>query len=76
MMLCTGNMDRFCGCLTRPQLVPQNPDKLSAQNINSMKKIMIAGIANWSMSFLIAFRTILCRSRNPRFAILSIHLPR
>ena len=56
-MLSTENMDRFCGCFTRPQTVPQNPAKPSAQNSNSMKKTVNPGIANWSMSSLIAFRT-------------------
>ena len=64
-MLCNENMDRFCGCFTRPQTVPQNPDKpflapSLAQNSNSMKKTVIPGIANWSMSSLIAFRTNPC----------------
>ncbi len=75
-MLCIENMDRFCGCLTKLQTVPQNPDKpflapSLAQNCNSMIKTVNPGIANWSMSFLIAFRTILCLLRNPFFAIAS-----
>ncbi len=74
IMLCTENMDRFCGCLTRPQMVPHNPDKpflapSLAQNCNSMIKTVIPRRANWRMSFLIAFRTIRCLIRNPFFAI-------
>ena len=74
-MLCTENMDRFCGCLTKPQTVPQNPDKpflapSLAQNSNSMKKTVIPGIANWSMSSLIAFRIIPCLLGKPFFAIV------
>ena len=73
-MLCTENMDRFCGCLTKPQTVPQNPDKpflapSLAQNSNSMKKTVIPGIANWSMSSLIAFRIIPCLLGKPFFSI-------
>ena len=79
-MLCTENMDRFCGCLTKPQTVPQNPDKpflapSLAQNSNSMKKTVIPGIANWSMSSLIAFRTIPYLLRKPFFAIAKSPFP-
>ena len=73
-MLCTENVDRFCGCVTNPQTVPQNPDKpflapSTAQNSNSMKKTVIPGIANWSMSSLIAFRIIPCLLGKPFFTI-------
>lgn len=72
MMLCTGSMDRVCGCLTRPQTVPQKPLAPSlTQKSNSMIKTVIPGRANWNMSFLIAFRTIPCLLRNPFSAIVS-----
>ena len=72
MMLCIGNMDNVCGCLTKPQMVTQSPDKPSLiQNSNSMRKTASPGRANWNMSFFIAFRTILCLLRNPFFAIFT-----
>ena len=70
IMPCTENVDRFCGCETNPQTVPQIPDKSflapsTAQNSNSMKKTVIPGMANWSMSSLKAFRIIPCLLGKP-----------
>lgn len=79
-MLCSEKLDRWCGCLTRSQTVPQNPDKpflapSRAQNCSSMIKTVIPGIANWRMSSLIAFRTIPDLCWKPFFAIAKSRFP-
>ena len=73
-MLCTGNMNRFCGCLIRRQTTPQKFDRPGfapalAQKTNPMEKTVRAGIPKKSMSFFMAFRNIQCLLRNPLFAI-------
>lgn len=70
-MLGTESRYRFRGCLTRFHSVSTNPSYPSlALTTSPKKRTTIAGRKKNSRSSLVAFRTIPCLDRNPRFVTL------